>query len=241
MKTIHFKITIILLIALAFIGCTKKGEETSQQTTPNEQASEPKKEETWKFLLGENLENAQFDPTCWKMEDGVLSASEDKMIWANGAYENFELDLEFKNDPGTNSGVIIYCTDNENWIPNSVEVQIADDYSEKWRTSRKDFQCGAIFGHLPANKQKVVRQPGEWNQFKVTSEGQKITVILNGKQVTQMDMALWTSGTENPDGSEIPSWLPTPFAEMPTKGSIGFQGKHGDAKIYFRNIKIKQL
>ena len=43
-------------------------------------------------------------------------------------YENFIVDLEFKNEKGTNSGVIVYCTDRKDWIPNSVEVQIADDF-----------------------------------------------------------------------------------------------------------------
>jgi len=56
-----------------------------------------------------------------------------------------------------------------------------------------------------------------------------------------MDMTQWTSGTINPDGSDIPSWLPTPFSELPTKGYIGLQGKHGEANIYFRNVKIAEL
>ena len=29
-----------------------------------------------------------------------------------------------------------------------------------------------------------------------------------------------------------------PLAELPTRGRIGFQGKHGGAPIFFRNIKI---
>ena len=47
--------------------------------------------------------------------------------------------------------------------------------------------------------------------------------------------------TWNPDGSEIPSWLSKPLAELPTRGRIGFQGKHAGAPIWFRNIKIKLL
>ena len=43
------------------------------------------------------------------------------------------------------------------------------------------------------------------------------------------------------DGSEIPSWLSKPLADLPTQGHIGFQGKHAGAPIYFRNIKIKEL
>ena len=65
--------------------------------------------------------------------------------------------------------------------------------------------------------------------------------MLNGEQVTELDMNLWTSAKTNPDGSEIPSWLSKPLADLPTKGHIGFQGKHAGAPIYFRNIKIKEL
>jgi hypothetical protein len=66
-------------------------------------------------------------------------------------------------------------------------------------------------------------------------------VKLNGKKVADMDMKRWIDGSTNPDGTPIPSWTPKPFAELPTKGYIGFQGKHGDAPIWFRNIKIKQI
>lgn len=194
-----------------------------------------------KPLFDNDLSNAIYDKSVWTLSDGVLSATQDKEIWTDTEYENFELTLEFKTDEGTNSGVIIYCTDRKNWIPNSVEVQIADDHSKKWGESRKDFQCGAIFGHLSAKEQKVVNKPGEWNTMKLICKGKKITVVLNGKKVTQMDMNKWVSGSVNPDGSEIPSWLPTPFSELPTKGYIGLQGKHGDSLIWFRNVKIKQL
>ena len=194
----------------------------------------------WESLLGEDYALAEYEEGSWEVKDGALVAYEDKVLWAKGEYENFKLEFEFMNETGTNSGVIVYCTDNENWIPNSVEIQIADDYG-KWESERKDYQCGAIFGHLAANEQKVVKEPGEWNAMEITCKGQLIEVVLNGKQVTSMNMGEWTSGTVNPDGSEIPSWLPTPFAELPTKGSIGFQGKHGDSSVSFRNVRIKVL
>jgi hypothetical protein len=204
-------------------------------------AKNDQKQNGWKLLFGANLQQATYNPDCWTFENGVLTASKDEVIWAVGDYENFILDLEFKTESGTNSGVIVYCTNPENWIPNSVEIQIADDYCDKWGNARKDFQCGAIFGHLPANQQKVVKKPGEWNQFRITCKGQMIEVELNGKKVTQMDMAKWTSGKTNPDGTSIPEWLPKPFAELPTKGAIGLQGKHADASVWFRNVRIKYL
>jgi hypothetical protein len=192
------------------------------------------------LLFGEDFSQAIYEEGSWEIMEDVLVAHEDMVLWATGEYENFELSFEFKNETGTNSGIIVYCTNMEDWIPNSVEIQIADDHGEKWGTSRKDYQCGAVFGHLPANEQKVVNLPGEWNQMKLSCQGQLIEVELNGKKVNSMDMTQWTSGTINPDGSEIPSWLPTPFAELPTKGAIGFQGKHGDSSISFRNVRIRQ-
>ncbi|MCK9355461.1 MAG: DUF1080 domain-containing protein [Gallionella sp.] len=200
-----------------------------------------KKNHKWQPLFGTDLRQAIYDKKCWKIEDGVLTASEDKAIWTIGQYENFVLDLEFKTEDGTNSGVIVYCTDQEKWIPNSVEIQIADDYCEKWGNARKDFQCGAIFGHLPANHQKVVKKPGEWNHYRIICKGEMIEVKLNGEKITTMDMRQWTSGATNPDGSSIPSWLPNPLAELPTKGFIGLQGKHANATVWFRNIRIKTL
>ena len=181
-----------------------------------------------------------FPEGVWTVDDGVITASEDECIWTKKEYDNFILDLEFKTANGTNSGVIVYCSDTENWIPNSVEIQIADDHAEKWATSDKTWQCAAIFGHLAASESRV-KKPGEWNKMSVTCKDKIITVKLNGSKVTEMDMELWTSGTKNPDGSDIPSWLSTPFAELPTKGKIGFQGKHAGAPIWFRNIKIKEL
>lgn len=194
----------------------------------------------WKPLFGKNLSEAEYNPDVWSEKKGVLSAVKDESIWTTTEYENFELDLEFKNDVNTNSGVVVYCTDKKNWIPNSVEIQIADDHG-KWGNGKTYEQCGAIYGHLGATQQKVVKKPGEWNHMRIRCKGQYISVILNGKKVTEMNMALWTSGKKNPDGSDIPGWLPKPFAELPTKGFIGLQGKHGDALIWFKNVKIREI
>ncbi|MDR1667995.1 MAG: DUF1080 domain-containing protein [Bacteroidales bacterium] len=195
-----------------------------------------------KPLFTADLSNADFDPAVWSTDaNGVISATADQAIWSTKEYENFELELEFKTDKCTNSGVVIYCTDKENWIPNSVEIQIADDYCDHFEQKASTGSCGAVYGHLAPSAFKLVKKPGEWNKMKITAKGKSIKVALNGKKITDMDMSLWTSGKTNPDGSEIPPWLPKPFAELPTKGYIGFQGKHGEALIWFRNIKVKEL
>jgi hypothetical protein len=193
----------------------------------------------WDDLFTKDLSNAEFPTGIWTCTDGILTASEDQCIWTKKDYSNFTLDLEFKTAEGTNSGVIVYCTDLQNWIPNSVEIQIADDYAKQWAESPKTWQCGAIFGHLAPLK-SMVKNPGEWNRMTITCKGQRIEIFLNGMKVNDMNMALWTNAKTNPDGSEIPSWLSTPFAELKTFGRIGLQGKHAGAPVYFRKLKVKE-
>ena len=194
----------------------------------------------WQDLLKPDLSNATYPKGVWSFDKGILTATKDINLWTKKVYDDFIVDLEFKTAPGTNSGVIIYCSNTKNWIPNSVEVQIADDYHPKWGKADKTWQCAAIFGHLAASK-RTVKKPGEWNHYTITCKGKTISVALNGETVTVMDMSKWTSAKTNPNGSRIPGWLSKPKAELPTKGHIGFQGKHGGVPIYFRNIKIKEL
>lgn len=224
MRAVAF-ITTIAVVSIAQESASQQGHPDSSQ---------------WPELFARDLSNAMYPAGVWAFKDDVLTATEDQCIWTKDQYANFVLDLEFKNSEGTNSGVIVYCSDIKNWIPNSVEIQIADDFAEKWAKAPASWHCGAIFGHLAPSK-SVVKKPGEWNRMTITCRGPMIEVVLNGHLVTQMDMRKWTSAKTNPDGSEIPPWLSRPKAELTQKGYIGLQGKHGDSPIYFRNIKIKVL
>ncbi len=194
----------------------------------------------WMPLFESDLSNAIYPEGIWRFEKEELTATEDQAIWSEKDYDNFILDLEFKTAEGTNSGVVVYATDLENWIPNSVEIQIADDYHEQWANAPATWQCGAIFGRLAPQK-SAVKKPGEWNRYTITCQDKNIWVMLNGEMVAAMDMSQWTDAKQNPDGSEIPSWLNKPLATLPTHGHIGLQGKHAGAPVWFRNIKIKEI
>lgn len=208
-------------INLVFIGCSTN--------------------DNFNSLFNNDLSNAEYNKEVWTYIDGALTANADEVIWTNEMHENFILQLEFKNDVNTNSGVIIYCPDKQNWIPTSIEIQIADDHHEFWKNLPENVRCGSIFGHQGANEQLVVKEPGLWNQMTISAIGQNIIIELNGKKIVDVNLGEWTSGTKNPDGTDIPTWLPKPYAELQTKGYIGLQGKHGESNIWFRNIMIKEL
>lgn len=194
----------------------------------------------WKDLFSPDLKNAIFPAGVWSFKNGILTATKDEIIWTKQKYSSYILDLEFKTDPGTNSGVILHCSDIKNWVPNSVEVQIADDFAEEWAKAPASWHCGAIFGHL-APSRSAVKKPGEWNRMTILCKDRIIWVILNGEPIIEMNMDQWTDAKKNPDGSEIPSWLSKPVASLAAHGYIGFQGKHAGAPIWFRNIKIREL
>jgi len=194
----------------------------------------------WPLLFGDGLSQGIDIHGAWMLEDDVMVASEDQSIWSDRNYEDYILDLEFKNAPGTNSGIILHCTDRQKWVPNSIEIQIADDYADKWAKSPKNWQCGAIFGRV-APSASLVKKAGAWNRCTVISQDRMIHVMVNGEWVSHMNMDEHIDVHTNPDGSSIPEWLENPPSTLHAYGQIGLQGKHGDAPIYFRNVRIKEL
>ena len=194
----------------------------------------------WKNLFGNNLSKAIYDKSIWKDSSGVITASKDDAIWSFDEYDDFILDLDFQNADGTNSGVIVHATDIVEWIPNSVEIQIADDYSKQWSKASPTWQCAAIFGRKPATN-KSLKPAGEWNHFTITCKGKMISIVLNGTLVNECNMDDFTSSKVNPDGSKVPSWLKNPMSTLALRGHIGLQGKHAGAPIYFRNVKVFKL
>ena len=229
-KDVYMKINSLVssLCVLIGYGCVYSKEEISAHPDTS----------GWKSLFSTDLSNANYTEGVWTISNGELTASKDQTIWTKLDYNNFILDLEFKVGLNANSGVIIYCNDTKNWIPNSIEIQILDDDGEKWTDVSDNWRCGAIFGHLAPSK-RMGKKPGEWNHYTITCNDAQIDVVLNGEHIISMDMNNWTNSKINPDGSKIPVWLSKPVANLPTKGKIGLQGKHGGAPIWFRNIKIK--
>jgi hypothetical protein len=223
------KIAILLLICLGWTTALRAGETLPLKSHPDTSG--------WQDLFAPDLSNAVYPKGVWSVRNGELSATEDKCIWSREEYEHFIVDFEFKLSPGANSGLVVYASNLENWIPHSIEIQIADSHGQK----PSNGNCASIYGHV-APKKQLAHKPGEWNRMTVDCNGSMIYVVFNGEPVAQMDMKQWTSAKKNPDGSAIPGHLSTPLAQLATKGHIGLQGAHGGkARTYFRNIKIKQL
>ena len=233
------KLQVILLFICSSLALHLTAQENL--TTPAKKLKQPNtSKKGWKNLFGNNLENAMYTQDVWIDSNGIITARKDESIWSKEKYDDFILDLDFQTADGTNSGVIVHATETEEWIPHSVEIQIADDYSAQWSKAAPTWQCGAIFGHKAATNKKL-NHAGEWNHYTITCIGKNISIALNEIIVNECNMDDYTSSKKNPDGTDIPSWLSNPMSTLALHGYIGLQGKHAGAPIYFKNIKIKKL
>ncbi len=195
----------------------------------------------WRDLFAADLGDAEAPRGVWSVSaEGGLSATKDRILWTREEYADFDLDLEFKTAPGANSGVIFHASEPGDWVAKSVELQLADDYAPEWANHEPTWQCGALFGHLPAAR-RAVRPPGEWNRLSLSVRGSHVRAVLNEQAIIDADLDLWTSATTNPDGSAIPPWMSTPYADLPRHGKLGLQGKHGDAQVWFRHVRVREI
>ncbi|MHC4688738.1 MAG: family 16 glycoside hydrolase [Planctomycetota bacterium] len=184
----------------------------------------------WKSLLEKDLSNAVFEPGTWKMEDGILTAVDAPDLWTKERYGDFVLDLEFKTEKEGNSGVFIRTGSIENWLHTAIEIQIHDSTD-----GTPKGMSGAVYDCLAPSKN--VMKSLQWNRYTITCKENKIYVVMNGEQIIDMDLNLWTEPHKNPDGSK--NKFITAYKDMPREGHVGFQ-YHGDP-VWFRNIKIRQL
>lgn len=144
---------------------------------------------------------------------------------------NFVLDFEYKLSKGCNSGVFIRVGDLKNPVYTGIEVAIDDT------TGAGVHDTGAFYD-LVAPTANAQRPTGEWNRMRITVDGPKLTVAVNEKLVSRIDLEEWPQPGKRPDGSSH-KFRNVAIKELPRVGSIGFQD-HGQ-DCWFRNIRIKPL
>jgi len=187
----------------------------------------------WQNLLKEDLSNCIYKPGSWTMENGVLTRHGGGDIWTRQQYGDFILDLEFKLAKGTNSGVFFRTADIRNWLHTGIEMQIYDSYG---RAEVGKHDCGAIYDVQEPNV-NAVKPPGQWNRVTITAKGPKIHIVMNGKEIIDMDLNDWPEPHKNKDGTT--NKFNIAYKDMARVGAIGFQD-HGKP-VWYRNIKIKAL
>jgi hypothetical protein len=150
-------------------------------------------------------------------------------------WSNFILSLDCKVSVGCNSGVFIRTSplkprSGKDIGYNGIEIAIDDAVNSGYHAT------GAIYDLAPI-KADATYPTGKWNHLVITCDRNRISVNLNGVEVSEIDLDQFTEPNKRPDGSSHK--FDIAYRDHPREGYIGLQD-HG-SPVWFKNIKIKPL
>jgi hypothetical protein len=259
MKFKHFFL-VALVVFFSFsilVDCINKKDKTNEkqdastvpaisvENQPNT-LTEAEKADGWKLLFdgkttkGWRAFNKESIGSGWAVEDDCLVAPGKGGdiggdVVSKEQFENFDLKLEWKVTKGGNSGIFFHVLEGDYpaVYATGPEYQLIDDIGfpaklEDWQTTGANYAMDP-----PVNAQ--IKPAGEWNTSEIIVNGPHVIHYLNGVKVVEYD--LWTKEWE--EKVKNSKWKDYPDYGKAKKGHLGLQD-HGN-KIYFRNIKIKEL
>jgi len=171
---------------------------------------------------GQNLDGWEINGTeKWYVEKGELICEsgpdeEYGYLSTKEHYDDFELELEFKQEADGNSGVFFRSTVSGT-VVNGWQVEVAPP----------NLHTGGIYesygrGWLikPDPEKDQYLKMGSWNRMKIIANGNKVTTYLNGHEMVEILDEKIGNG----------------------KGGIALQiHSGGGIKVKWRNIKLKEL
>jgi hypothetical protein len=157
----------------------------------------------------------------WYVEDGLLisESGPDKEYGYLGTekdYQDFEINLEFKQEANGNSGIFIRSTVDGTKV-SGWQVEVAPPGNDTGGIY-ESYGRGWLIKPDPA-KDKALKF-GEWNKMKIIVKGGRVTSFLNGQMMVDLEDDKIREG----------------------KGAVLLQIHDGGGiKVYWRNIILKNL
>ncbi len=220
MNMAHLRTTLAAAVVLVG-GCTRGGEWRS--------LFDGKTTAGWRNYGKKDISDG------WAVRDSALTrvgAAGD--IITNEQFRNFELTIDWKVEPGGNSGIFYRASeDSDDIYWNAPEMQVLDDAKHPDGQSRLTA-AGAAYGLYPAPA-GVVHAGGEWNSARLVVNGNHVEHWLNGVKLLEYELG-------SPDWEakvKASKFAPHPRFGRNAEGHIGLQD-HGDVVAY-RNIKLRVL
>ena len=171
---------------------------------------------------GQNLDGWEINGTeKWYVEKGELICesgpdAEYGYLSTKEHYDNFELELEFKQEADGNSGVFFRSTVSGT-IVNGWQVEVAPPNLHTGGIY-ESYGRGWLIKPDPAKDQYL--KMGSWNTMKIIANGNEVTTYLNGHEMVEIIDEKIGNG----------------------KGGIALQiHSGGGIKVKWRNIKLKEL
>ncbi len=223
-----------LLVGLA-LASTMALQAADNELTPAERGG------GWRLLFdGQTLNGwltCGLKPSRSPVQDGCINPHQcgDYMLVHTQQWSNFALVLDFKISKDCNSGVFLRTfpltpLPGKDVGYNGLEIQILDSATAGYHDT------GALYD-LSKPTRNAMKPVGAWNRMKITCQGSRIEVVLNGGKVNQVDLDQFTVPNRRPDGTEHK--FAVAYNKHPRTGYIGLQDHGFDC--WFKNIKLRPL
>jgi len=233
-----------LVTAITFLGITLMAQ------TPNTLTKKEKKE-GWKLLFdgkttrGWHTYLRDTVGSKWQVKDDAIIFDPSRPesgggdIVTNEAYENFELNLEWKISKGGNSGIIFDIQEDPKYGATYLtgpEMQVLDNIDAS-DNKKQNHLAGCLYDMSGDTSVSKPRAVGEWNQVRLIQNKGHLTFWLNGIQTYdgQIGSEEWNKMVAN---SKFRNKMFSDFAKV-AKGKIALQQHPGSSG--WRNIKIRPL
>ena len=139
-----------------------------------------------KIFNGKNLDG-WIEPDgnlWWTANKGVLSAKSDpekkgSILWTNGEFENFIIQLDFKFGEGTVDSGIFIRNEKE-------QIQIGESGSLKRDMTCSPYIPGKGYPEEAKNVKELLKME-DWNTIKVRADNSVYTIWLNGEKTLTFD------------------------------------------------------
>lgn len=211
---------------------------------PQNALTDADKKDGWTLLFDGNTSKGWkafkedgFPAKGWNIEGGTLHHAKGGGggdIITTDQFDNFEISLEWKIEPGGNSGIMYHVGAAEDYPwRTGPECQVLDNL--KHADGKSPLTSAGSMYALYAPAADVARPAMEWNRVRIVCKGTKIEHWLNGWKVVETD-------TASQDFKKLIA--ASKFKDMPkfatlSKGHISLQD-HGD-DVWYRNIKIRPI
>jgi hypothetical protein len=222
---------------------------TALSAAPSNQLSTEEKAAGWKLLFDgkatqgwRTFKQQSFPDKGWVVEDGWLHClgkgggnKGGGDIITDAEFNDFELQWDWKQAPGGNSGVKYFILESRKEALGH-EYQMIDDERESDATKGGGKRVTASFYDVLApTTRPTLKPPGEINSSRILVKGNHVEHWLNGVKVLEYDC-----------GSEE---VKAAVAASKFKNTAGFGDKvkghlllqDHNSEVWFRNIKLREL
>ncbi len=173
--------------------------------------------------------------STWRVEDGALvcKGPRSHLFYVgevqNHNFKNFELQLEVKTTPGSNSGVYIHTAYQEtDWPAQGYECQVIN--------SNPKVKPGEYVEHKKTGSLYAIRNVWKapvadnvWFNYRITVQGKTIRTYINDElmiEYTEPDHPF------RPDDKK---------SRLLSSGTFALQGHDPKSVVYYRNLQVKPL